>query len=153
MSALARAQAPKVPELCQHYACIMTRWHQNASQVAGLLWGESTDDGWFPIMGPMMLNFDISCAVNRNRLLSKQSYCRWSETPQLMRRHRIGRSPTNKQAIPSAHPELICNVTYGLCRILLFIKSVVFISGDQTSLFTISDKFARLRASCVLGYM
>ena len=31
--------------------------------------------------------FDILCAVNRNKLLSKHSCCRWYETPRLMRRH------------------------------------------------------------------
>ena len=97
----------------------MARWHQNASRVAGPLCGGSTDDGGFPSMRPMMIDFDISCPVHRNKLLSKQLHCRWYETPRLMRRHRIGRSPTNKQAIPSADPELICNITYDLCRILL----------------------------------
>ena len=39
-----------------------------------------------------------------------------------MRRHHIGSSPANKWSIQSADLELNFNVTYGLCRIVLFIK-------------------------------
>ena len=51
------------------YACIMTRWHQNASRVAGPLYGESTYDRWIPNIGTIMLNFDVVCVVNQNKLL------------------------------------------------------------------------------------
>ena len=70
--------------------------------------------------------------------------------PRLMWRHRMENSPTNTRTIPSLYPVLICSVTYGLCRIVLFIESFVNVYSDQTLLFRIS---MRLHASYVLGYM
>ena len=55
--------------------------------VAGPLYGESTDDRWFPNIGPIMLNFDVSCIVNQNKLLRNSRIGRWYETLRLMRRH------------------------------------------------------------------
>ena len=77
-------------------------------------------------IGQIMLDFDVSITVNQNKLFSKQSYCQWYEMPQLMWRHRIGSSPTNRWAIQWADPKLIYDVTYGLRRIVLFIKSFVW---------------------------
>ena len=155
MSAQTRAQTHKTPALYQHYTCIMTRWHWNAFRVAGPLWEDSLMTSGCLKIGQIMLDFDVSSTVNQNKLLSKQSYCQWYEMPQLMWRHRIGSSPTNRWAIQSADPELIYNVTYGLRGIVLFIKSFVWrfqwshviIQNQQAS------KFARLHTSCVLGYM
>ena len=128
MTALSRAQTHKAPELWQDYACIMTRWHQNASRVAGHLLGESTDDRWFPNIGPIMLNFDVSCVVNRNKLLRNSRIVGDI-------RHRDscnatvlgvppGRSPTKKRSMPSADLELICNVTL-VCVELCFVHQII----------------------------
>ena len=112
----------------------MTRWHQKASRVAGPLLGESTDGRWFPNIGPIMLNFDVSCVVNRNKLLRNSRIVGDI-------RHRDscdatvlgvppGSSPTNKRSIPSADLELICNVTM-VCVELCFVHQIILKNSNE----------------------
>ena len=70
MTAWSRAQTHRVGSriMSTLYACIMTRWHQNAFRVPASLYGEFTDDRWFPNIGPIMLNFYVSCVVNQTKL-------------------------------------------------------------------------------------
>ena len=45
---------------------LVTQWHHNASRVAGTMEGESTDDRWFPNIGPIMLSFRMMTSSNGN---------------------------------------------------------------------------------------
>ena len=45
--------------------------------VTGPLWGESTGDRWIPSQRPVTRSFEVFF----DRCLSKQSRCRWCETP------------------------------------------------------------------------
>ena len=50
---------------------IMMSWHGNAFHITGPLWVKSTND-W-----PVILNIDVFYIVRLNKLLFKQSCCRW----------------------------------------------------------------------------
>ena len=60
-----------------HDDFIMTSWHGNAFRIACPLWGESQKSQ----KGPRMRSYDTICRVSLNKLLNKQSNCRWFERP------------------------------------------------------------------------
>ena len=62
---------------------MLASWHGHAFRITGLVEGESTGYRWFSPQRASDAGFDVVFDVSPiNRLLSKQSNCRWFKTPQ-----------------------------------------------------------------------
>ena len=60
---------------------MMTSSNGNIFRVTGHLCGEFTGPGEFPAQMPVMRSFDVFFDLRLNKLLSKQSWGWWFETP------------------------------------------------------------------------
>ena len=60
---------------------MMTSSNGNIFGVTGHLWGEFTGPGVFPAQRPVTRNFDVFFELRPNKLLSKQPWGCWFETP------------------------------------------------------------------------
>ena len=65
----------------QQTTTVLTLQNGNILRVTGALWGEPPTTVGFPSQRPVMRRFDIFYDARLNKRLSKQSICRWFETP------------------------------------------------------------------------
>ena len=61
--------------------CMMTQSNGNIFRVTGPVWGESAGHQWIPWQRPVTQNFDDIFDEHLDKWLSKESICRWFETP------------------------------------------------------------------------
>ena len=61
--------------------CMMTSSKGNIFRVIGPLWGSPLVTDEFPSQRPVTRSFDVSFDLRLIKQLSKQSRCRWFETP------------------------------------------------------------------------
>ena len=74
--------SPKSMRVTQcHQVHMKTSSNGNIFHVTGSLWGESTCHRWIPSQRLVTRTFDVSFDVRLSKRLSKQSRCRWFETP------------------------------------------------------------------------
>ena len=62
-------------------SCMMTSSNGNIFRVTGPLCGEFTGPGEFPTQRPVTRSIDVFCDLRLNKLLSKQQWGWWFETP------------------------------------------------------------------------
>ena len=60
---------------------MITSSNGNIFRITGPLCGEFTGPGEFPTQRPVTRSFDVFFDLRLNKRLSKQSWCRWFETP------------------------------------------------------------------------
>ena len=76
-------------DLCSSWSLhMMTSSNGNIFRVTGPLCGDFTGDRWIPLTRPVTRSFDIFFDLHLKKLLSKQSWGWWLETPsRLLWRH------------------------------------------------------------------
>ena len=68
-------------QICRFKLIMMTSSNGNIFCVTGLLCREFTGHRWFPAQKPVARSFGVFFGLHQNKLLSKQSWDWWFETP------------------------------------------------------------------------